>query len=192
MAAKRAIGAEKRELFEAEALPHLDAVYTMAVRLARNSDDANDLVQETVLRAWRFFDQFEPGTNCRAWLFTILFNNFRNGYRRSSREQPAASLDDFEHRIETQSVTNEPKADDPESLVAEQQPIPEVETAVAALPEEFRSALLLVDVEEMSYDDVAQVLNVPIGTVKSRVSRGRALLREALRGYVREFGIKRS
>ena len=86
MAAKRATGAEKRKLFEAEALPHLDSVYGMAVRLVHNADDANDLLQETVLRAWRFFDQFQPGTNCRAWLLTILFNNFRNGYRRAARE----------------------------------------------------------------------------------------------------------
>ena len=89
MADKGGTGADRRKRFEDEALPHLDALYTMAIRLARNPDDANDLLQETVLSAYRFFHQFESGTNCRAWMLTILFNNFRNGYRKASREQPA-------------------------------------------------------------------------------------------------------
>ena len=87
MAAKDAGGVDKRKLFEQEALPHLDALYAVAMRLARNADDAGDLLQETVLRGYRFFHQFTPGTNCRAWLLTILYNNFRNGYRPSSRVQ---------------------------------------------------------------------------------------------------------
>lgn len=191
MAAKRATGAEKRKLFEAEALPHLDVVYSMAVRLVHNADDANDLLQETVLRAWRFFDQFEPGTNCRAWLFTILFNNFRNGYRRSSREQPAASTTEFDHRVEAAALeAGEPK-DNPEAVVSGRRMDPEVESAFNTLPDEFRSAVLLVDVQELSYQEASQVLEVPVGTIKSRVSRARTMMRQALQNYARDKGIIR-
>src|SRR6266478_5686680 len=107
MAAKHDRGDDKRFLFEQVALPHLDAVYTAALRLSRNPDDAKDLLQETILRAYRFFDQFTKGTNCRAWLLTILYNSFRNGYRRAMREQPATSTEDFEQRLEAQSLIAE-------------------------------------------------------------------------------------
>jgi RNA polymerase sigma-70 factor, ECF subfamily len=192
MAAKGASGDERRRVFEDQALPHLDALYTMAVRLARNPDDANDLLQETVLRAYRFFHQFQPGSNCRAWLMTILFNNFRNGYRRSSREQLAASPDEFQQRLETESLRGERGVSDPEAILAEAGVDRKVEDALAALPAEFRDALLLVDVQELSYQEVSAVLKIPIGTVKSRVSRGRALLRSTLANYARERGIIRS
>jgi len=192
MAAKGASGAEKRRLFEAEALPHLDAVYAMAVRLAHNVDDANDLLQETVLRAWRFFDQFQPGTNCRAWLLTILFNNFRNGYRRASREQPASATADFDHRLEATSLSQQPREGNPETAVSARSLDSEVEGAFNSIPDEFRSALLLIDVQELSYREASQVLEVPVGTIKSRVSRGRTLMREALQAYAKERGIIRS
>jgi RNA polymerase sigma-70 factor (ECF subfamily) len=192
MAAMRATGADKRKRFEAEALPHLDAVYAMATRLVHNRDDANDLLQETVLRAWRFFDQFEPGTNCRAWLLTILFNNFRNGYRRSSREQPASSTADFDHRVELNNLADNPRQENPEAMVAERSMDREVEDAFNALPDEFRSALLLIDVQELSYQEASQVLDVPVGTIKSRVSRGRTLMRQALKPYAQQRGIIRS
>ncbi len=192
MTAKVPGSAERRRVFEEQALPHLDAVYTMAVRLARNPDDANDLLQETVLRAYRFFHQFEPGTNCRAWLLSILYNNFRNGYRRSAREQPAASAEEFQQRIETESLRGQSASRDPEAIVSEAGVDHKVADALAALPAEFREALLLVDVQDLSYQEVSSVLKIPIGTVKSRVSRGRALLRTALAGYARERGIIRS
>ncbi len=192
MAEKSGIGADRRKRFEDEALPHLDALYTMAIRLARNPDDANDLLQETVLRAYRFFHQFESGTNCRAWMLTILFNNFRNGYRKSSREQPAASAEEFERKVENESLRAEAGGSNPESILSQQGMEGEVETALAGLPGEFREALLLVDVEELSYLEVSGVLNVPIGTIKSRVSRGRAMLREVLSNFAKERGIIRS
>src|SRR5271154_5559669 len=188
MADKSGTGADRRKRFEDEALPHLDALYTMALRLARNPDDANDLLQETVLRAYRFFHQFESGTNCRAWMLTILFNNFRNG----SREQPASSAEEFDRKVEGESLRVDPAGSNPEALLSGQGMEGEVETALAALSEEFREALLLVDVEELSYQEVSGVLNVPIGTVKSRVSRGRAMLRDALAGFARERGIIRT
>jgi len=192
MADKSGTGADRRKRFEDEALPHLDALYSMAVRLARNPDDANDLLQETVLRAYRFFHQFESGTNCRAWMLTILFNNFRNGYRKSTREQPASSADEFERKVEAESLRTDPVGSNPEALLAGQGMEGEVETALASLPDEFRQAVLLVDVEELSYQEVSGVLNVAIGTIKSRVSRGRAMLRDRLAGFAKEQGIIRS
>jgi RNA polymerase sigma-70 factor (ECF subfamily) len=192
MAAKAPSAADKRKLFEHEAMPHLDFVYAMAARLTRNRDDANDLVQETILRAYRFFDQYEQGTNCRAWLLTILYNNFRNGYRRTGREQVAATAEEFERRAESESLRGEAVETNPEALLSDQMLDGEVEQALESLPEEFRSALLLIDLEELSYQEAAEVLSVPVGTVKSRVSRGRALLRTALNRFARERGIIRS
>jgi RNA polymerase sigma-70 factor (ECF subfamily) len=192
MADKGGTGAERRKRFEEEAIPHLDALYTMAVRLARNADDANDLLQETVLRAYRFFHQFEAGTNCRAWMLTILFNNFRNGYRKSMREQPAVSAAAFERTLESESMRVEPAESNPEDILSGRGMEGEVESALDKLPEEFREAIMLVDVEELSYQEVAGVLDIPIGTVKSRVSRGRAILREALTHFAKERGIIRS
>lgn len=182
----------KRLLFEREAMPHLDALYTMAFRLVGNSNDASDLVQETMLRAYRFFHQFTPGTNCRAWLMKILFNTFRNGYRRGSREQPAASEEEFAGHIDRESLARDPAENNPESLVEPDRMEPEVERALDGIPEEFRSALLLVDVQEMNYQEVSEVLSIPIGTVKSRVSRARAIMRKALRDFARARGIKAS
>jgi RNA polymerase sigma-70 factor, ECF subfamily len=192
MADKSGSGADRRKRFEDEALPHLDALYTMAIRLARNPDDANDLLQETVLRAYRFFHQFESGTNCRAWMLTILFNNFRNGYRKSSREQPASSADEFERKLEAESLRVDPAGTNPEVLLSGREMESEVEAALAGLPAEFRQAILLVDVEELSYQEVSSILNTPIGTVKSRVSRGRAMMRDALAVFAKQQGIIRS
>lgn len=192
MADKGGTGGERRARFEAEALPHLDALYTMAVRLSRNPDDAHDLVQETILRAYRFFDQFENGTNCRAWMLTILFNNFRNGYRRAAREQPSASSEEFERKVEAESLHGDVPDNNPEAMLSGVGMDREVEAALDNLPEEFREALLLVDVQELSYQEISKVLNIPIGTVKSRVSRGRSMLREVLTKYAKERGILRS
>jgi len=191
MADKGGTGADRRKRFEQEALPHLDALYSMAMRLSRNSDDAGDLLQETILRAYRFFHQFEAGTNCRAWMLTILFNNFRNGYRKSSREQPVATEGEFERKLETESLRVDPAGSNPEALLSGQGMEGEVETALAGLPAEFREAILLVDVEELSYQEVSGVLNIPIGTVKSRVSRGRAILRDSLAAFAKERGLLR-
>jgi RNA polymerase sigma-70 factor (ECF subfamily) len=192
MADKSGTGTDRRKRFEDEALPHLDALYTMAIRLARNPDDANDLLQETVLRAYRFFHQFETGTNCRAWMLTILFNNFRNGYRKYSREQPASSAEEFDRKVEGESLRTDPAGSNPEALLSGHGMEGEVEAALGGLPAEFREAILLVDVEELSYQEVSGVLDIPIGTVKSRVSRGRAILRDVLTNFAKERGIIRS
>ncbi len=180
MARKSGTAMDKRLAFEREALPHLDAIYTAALRLARNADDANDLAQETILRAYRFFDQFTPGSNCRAWMLTILYNNFRNSYRRGARERPADSADEFSGEIDANSLDADQSRINPEELLSSRMTGQRIELALAALPDEFREALILVDVQELNYQEVADVLGVPLGTVKSRVSRGRALMRRAL------------
>ena len=192
MAGKGESGRTTREQFEREILPHLDAIYSMAFRLARNPEDASDLLQETVLRAYRFFHQFSSGTNSRAWVLTILFNSFRNGYRKGGREQVSPSEEEFNERIEAESMAADQSQSDPQALAFANMMAPEVQCALDAIPEEFRSALLLVDVQELSYQEVSAVLLVPVGTVKSRVSRGRALLREALLEFARDRGIIRS
>ena len=188
MAVKRVIAGDQRLKFEQAALPHLDAVYTAALRLARNPEDAEDLLQETILRAYRFFHQFAEGTNCRAWLLAILYNNFRNSYRRGAREQPAATSEEFNREVEARSLLADQAQINPEELLASRMIGRQIELALNAIPAEFREALLLVDVQELNYQEVADVLEVPLGTIKSRVSRGRALMRAALRDFDRTRG----
>jgi RNA polymerase sigma-70 factor (ECF subfamily) len=182
MTVKRVIPVDQRLKFEQTALPHLDAIYTAALRLTRSPDDAEDLLQETVLRAYRFFHQFAAGTNCRAWLLTILYNNFRDSYRRGAREHPAASGEEFERELESNSLRSDQTRINPEDLLGNRLLGNQIEAALQELPADFREALLLVDVQELNYAEVAIVLGVPLGTIKSRVSRARALMREALRG----------
>jgi RNA polymerase sigma-70 factor (ECF subfamily) len=183
MGSKAANSASTRVRFEAEALPHLDAVYTAALRLAGNPDDAKDLVQDTILRAYRFFHQFEPGSNCRAWLLTILYNNFRNHFRRRSLHPPSPLTDESTDGIEAGLVADG-KPCNPEEIVAQRSIGYHLQTAISALAIEFREPMLLVDVQDLSYLEVSRVLKIPLGTVKSRVSRARALLRASLRGAV--------
>ncbi len=178
MGSKPMNSATARQQFEAVALPHLDALYTAALRLAGNPDDAKDLLQDTILRAFRFFDQFAPGSNCRAWLLTILYNNFRNYLRRCSNH-PVTLLTETAERTEA-AFELDGKCPSPEELVAQRAIGRHLEAAINALPLEFREPMLLVDVQELSYSEVAAVLNIPLGTVKSRVSRARSLLRASL------------
>jgi len=180
MAVKRVIPPDQRLKFERAALPHLDAVYSAALRLTHHPDDAEDLLQETILRAYRFFHQFAEGTNCRAWLLAILYNNFRNAWRRTGREHPAVSNEEFDREIESQSLQSDQTQTNPEDLVGGRMMGSQIEVALNVIPAEFREALLLVDAQELNYQEAADVLGVPLGTIKSRVSRGRALMREAL------------
>jgi RNA polymerase sigma-70 factor, ECF subfamily len=176
---------QDRKRFEQEALPHLDALFSTAMHLMRNRDDADDLCQETMLRAFRFFHQFRPGTDCRAWLLAILYNAFRTGYARKRRgEQLSATEEEFERALENES--NKIAVDsNPEELLFHNTMDRDVEKALHSLPEEFRAALLLVDVNELSYEQAARAMEVPIGTVRSRLSRARAMMRYALEQTVR-------
>jgi RNA polymerase sigma factor (sigma-70 family) len=177
----------KRAEFEALALPLLEPLYHLARRLAEDSDDAADLVQETCLRAYRTFENFTPGTNARAWLFTILYSVYINDYRRRQRRGPTVSLEDLEGRF--QLYLEAPNAVEP---VAATQPVeklgPEVDAALRQLSPEFRAPVVLVDVEGLSYDEAAAVLGCPVGTVRSRLFRARRLLFGALHHYAMQSG----
>lgn len=166
----------KAEDFEEAALPHLNDLYRTAARLVGRRTEAEDLVQEVYLQAWKSFHRFELGTNCRAWLFKILFNKFKHHRRLLFR-----LVEDPEKTIE--SLTYEPPV--PEQLGDE-----EILAALGKIPEQYREAIVLADVEEFSYKEVAFILKVPIGTVMSRLSRGRRLLRVTLAGTAESYGIK--
>jgi RNA polymerase sigma-70 factor (ECF subfamily) len=176
--------------FERAALPHLSHLYTAAFYLTKDEAEAEDLVQEAYLRAFRFFHQFEPGTNCRAWLLSILRNLFINRYRRKKREPEMVDWEKIDQTYESM-VEQGQKADksNPERLFFSQLMDEEVESGLKELAEEFRTAILLVDIEELSYEEAAKVMGCPVGTIRSRVSRGRRLLQVALREYALERGI---
>ena len=163
--------------FDAEVLGQVDSLYRTARRLTRTPADAEDLVQETYLKAFRAADSFEPGTNLRAWLFTILHNSARNRVRDSARGPVAVDSEAVERAAETrpggESVT-------PETLLLRETLGTELQAAIDALPEGFRQAVWLRDVEEFSYAEIAKMINAPLGTVMSRISRGRRMLFDRL------------
>jgi len=183
-------GESRRVEFEAAALPHLEHLYGAAFYLCADRDRAADLVQETMLRGLRFFDQFEPGTNCRAWLLTILHNTFRNMYRSSRRERAQVDIDEPWTAREATDASG--VDENPETLVLADMMDDEVVRALAELPDDFRAAIVLVDLEELSYAEAARALECPVGTVRSRLSRGRRHLAEKLAGYARRRGLSRS
>jgi RNA polymerase sigma-70 factor (ECF subfamily) len=180
----------RRAEFESEALPHLDPLYASAFYLCGDRDRAQDLVQESLLRAFRFFHQFEPGTNCRAWLLTILHNTFRNQYRAGLRERGHVDVDDPAMAREASEAGGAGAQSNPEAQVISSLLDGEIVDALQQLPEEFRSAVELVDLRELTYEEAARVLDCPIGTVRSRLSRGRRALEARLVRYARERGLK--
>src|SRR6266536_1360539 len=174
----------KRESFEREALVHLDALYRVARRLTGNPADADDLVQETILKAYRAWDQYEQGTNAKGWLLTILRHAFINEYRRRTRHPETVNLD----AIEPFSVFEELQDDDPQGTFFDRIVDDEVLRAIDLLPEQFRETVVLSDVEGMSYEEIARILEVPVGTVKSRLFRARRLLQQKLYDYAVGMG----
>src|SRR5437773_11055081 len=164
---------------EAEALSHIDSLYRTARRLTHRPADAEDLVQDTYLKAFRAAGQFTPGTNLRAWLFTILHNTARNRARDHARDHVDIDSDAVE-RAADNNPDGQRAGDTPESLLMRDTLAPELQAAIDALPLAFREAVWLRDVEEFSYAEIADMLSVPIGTVMSRISRGRHLLFEKL------------
>ncbi len=164
--------------FEADALSYVDALYGAALRLTANPDDAEDLVQETYLKAFRAAGRFEPGTNLKAWLFTILHNTFLTERRDRSRD-PAASDSDA---VERAAESVEGARPSPEDLLLSESLDPAIREALDAMPSAYRQAVWLRDVEEFSYAEIARMLRIPAGTVMSRISRGRRWLHEALAG----------
>ncbi|MDP8955844.1 MAG: sigma-70 family RNA polymerase sigma factor [Actinomycetota bacterium] len=180
-----------RSRFEAEALPLLSNLYSAAYRLTRNAADAEDLVQETILRAYRGFHQFEPGTNLKAWLYRILTNTFINSYRKKQREPQTVSNDEVEDWYLYSKMAEDGSEPSAETSVLESLPDEDVQEALSSLPDPFRIAVLLADVEGFSYKEIAEITGVPIGTVMSRLHRGRRALEKRLWNVVRERGLVR-
>ena len=166
--------------FEAEALGYIDSLYRTALRLTRNPADAEDLVQDTYLKAFRSADRFEPGTNLRAWLFTILHNTARNRARDRARDVVRADSEAVDRVAEAWPSSADAAGATPESLLLRDTLDPELQAALDALPDAFREAVWLRDVEEFSYAEIAEMLSIPVGTVMSRLSRGRRMLFERL------------
>lgn len=179
-----AADAEKRASFEREALVHLDSLYRVALRLTGNAAEADDLVQETMLKAYRAWHQFQQGTNAKGWLLTILRHAFINEYRRRTRHPETVDLD----AIEPFAVFPELQDEDPQGSFFDRIVDDEVLRAIDQLPEQFREAVVLSDVEGLSYEEIARILEVPVGTVKSRLFRARRLLQQKLYDYAVGMG----
>lgn len=171
---------DARAGFEAEALEYVDSLYRTALRLTRVPADADDLVQDTYLKAFRAADSFRPGTNLRAWLFTILHNSARNRVRDRARNVVTADSDIVDEAAETGPFGTGRPPDDPEALLLRSTLAPELQAAIDALPPAFREAVWLRDVEEFTYAEIARMLDIPPGTVMSRISRGRRMLFDRL------------
>ena len=170
-------------------MPYLDPLYNAAYRMARNPQDAEDLVQETYLKAYKYYDKFEEGTNLKAWLFKILKNTFINSYRKKQQAPPKADFADIEESFET-IVRDDSgqQARTPEEELLEKVLDEDVQHAIEELPHDYRMVVLLADLEGFSYKEIADILEIPVGTVMSRLYRGRRLLEEALLKYARGHG----
>ena len=182
---RRDVPAVEEALFEETVLVHFRFLHNMALKITRNEDDAQDLVQETILRAYRFFHKYEAGTNCRAWLYRIMKNTFINGYRKQRRQPSGAPYDELEEILETES--DAPAAQtDPQASLINRRLQEDVARALATLPPDYRTALSLSLVEGFSYKEIAETMHCPIGTVMSRIHRGRLLMQKQLRHHAEE------
>ena len=181
---------ELRSLFEAQALPFMDQLYGAAMRMTRNPADASDLVQETFVKAFAAFRQFRQGTNLKAWLYRILTNTFINGYRKNQRNPYQNTIDDLEDwQIGgAESITQGRSTRSAEAEAIDHLPDSDVKDALQSIPEDFRLAVYLADVEGFAYQEIADIMKTPVGTVMSRLHRGRRLLRERLADYARDRG----
>jgi len=182
--------AERRTMFQEQALPFMDQLYGAAMRMTKNPADASDLVQETFVKAFAAFGQFEQGTNLKAWLYRILTNTFINVYRKKQRDPYQGSIDELEEWQlgGAQSATSS-SSRSAEAEAIDRMPSGVVKDALQTIPEDFRLAVYLADVEGFSYQEIADIMKTPVGTVMSRLHRGRRLLRDSLADYARERGM---
>jgi RNA polymerase sigma-70 factor (ECF subfamily) len=184
---------DARREFEQLALQHLDPLYSAALRLTKNDRDAEDLVQDTVMRAFRFFDKFERGTNIKAWLFKILTNTFINNYRRRVKERSVvdgSERETVQDRFMSRDATD--FAQNPEQFLFDRLLSDDVLHAIDELPLDFRMTVILADIQEFSYKEIAEVLDCPVGTVMSRLYRGRKILQKTLQHHAKDMGILRN
>ena len=177
----------KHQEFEREALPHSDLLYNYALRMTNNTADAADLLQETYLKAFRFWEKYEKGTNIRAWLFRIMKNSYINRYRKESKEPETVDYDDVQN-VFVSVKGDSGDSGDLQEAVEKNLLDDNVAEAIASLPEEFRTVVILCDIEGLSYEEIAEFIDCPLGTVRSRLHRGRKLLRSKLLEYARSRG----
>ena len=182
---------DKKRLFEEQALPFMDQLYAAAMRMTRNPADAADLVQETFVKAFQAFGQFQQGTNLKAWLYRIQTNTFINNYRKNQRNPYQGTIDDLEdwQLGGAESLTQSLSTRSAEAEAIDHLPDSTVKEALQAIPEDFRLAVYFADVEGFSYQEIADIMKTPVGTVMSRLHRGRRMLRDMLSDYARERGI---
>lgn len=183
------IKADKDAQFEKEFMPLINSLYNFAYRLTLDEDDANDLVQETYLKAYRFFDSYEQGTNAKAWLFRILKNSFINDFRKKSKEPSKIDYQEVESYYNSddvdESITTDLRVETLQDMIGD-----EVANALNSLAVDFRTIIILCDLEGFTYEEMAKILDIPIGTVRSRLHRARNLLKDKLKEYANSMGYK--
>lgn len=181
--------AEKQEIFEKEFLPHINAMYNFGYRLTLDRDDAKDLVQDTYFKSYRFIESFQRGTNAKAWLFRILKNSFINDYRKKTKEPSKVDYQEVEQYYNSDDVdrqiTPDLRVDSLKDMIGD-----EISNALNALDVDFRTVIILCDLEGFKYEEMAKILDIPIGTVRSRLHRARQLLKEKLSEYAKSMGYK--
>lgn len=181
--------AQKQEIFDKEFMPQINAMYNFAYRLTLERDDAKDLLQDTYLKAYRFIDSFQQGTNAKAWLFRILKNSFINDYRKKSKEPAKVDYQEVETYYNSEEVdrqiTPDLRVESLGNMIGD-----EISNALNALDVDFRTVIILCDLEGFKYEEMAKILDIPIGTVRSRLHRARNLLKEKLSEYAKSMGYK--
>ena len=177
----------KDKVFEEEFLPQIDALYNFAYHLTYSEEDANDLVQEAYMKAYRFINNYEVGTNAKAWLFRILKNAFINDYRKKNKQPTKVDYEEIVN-FHNEEDTNFSSYDDLRTEMFDKMMGDEVTIAINSLPVDFRTVILLCDIEGFTYEEISKIINVPIGTVRSRLHRSRNMLKEKLREYAADYG----